>query len=527
MESVTQSEKRPKTIVVIGAGPAGLTTAYELLSRARELRVVVLEALDAVGGISRTIDTNGNRMDLGPHRFFSKSKEATDWFLSMLPLQGAPAMDDRKLGRACTFAEGGPDPERTDRVTLRRNRISRIFFRRKFFDYPISLKPQLFVNMGLWTTIVAGCSYARAVLFPRKESSLEDFYVNRFGKKLYSMFFERYTENLWGRHPSQIDPSWGAQRVKGVSVLAVLKGALAKAVGAGGRRKDESWLVDWFLFPKLGAGQLWETAAEKVRGRGGEILLGAKAFAFRRDADGRVSSVVYERDGVRNELACDALVSSMPVKDLVSGIPDAPADVARIAAGLPYREYRILGAVLKRLLLRNTTRVRTFGNIVPDDWIYVHERSVRMGRFQISNNFSPYVVKNPESEVFVGLEYFCSEGDDLWKMPDEVFAALGVREMTALGMIKGADDVLSTLSVRVEKAYPAYFDTYAEFPKLREWLDTIPNLYCVGRNGQHRYNNMDHSMCTGFEAARAILAGSSDRTALWNVNTEREYHESK
>jgi len=527
MEAVMLSNKPPKTIVVIGAGPAGLTTAYELLARSRGLRVIVLETLDVVGGISRTINADGNRMDLGPHRFFSKSKEATDWFLSMLPMQGAPALDDRKLGRACAIAEGGPDPEKTDRVTLRRTRISRIFFRRKFFDYPISLKPRLFVNMGFWTTIVAGCSYTRAVLFPRKERSLEDFYVNRFGRKLYSMFFERYTENLWGRHPSQIDPSWGAQRVKGVSVLAVLREALAKAVGAGGRRKDESWLVDWFLFPKFGAGQLWETAAEKIRELGGEIRLGTRAVAFQRDEAGLVSGVVCERNGERYAIPCGALVSSMPVKDLVAGIPDAPADIVRIAAGLPYREYRILGAVLKRLLLRNTTRIKTFGNIVPDDWIYVHDRSVRMGRFQISNNFSPYVVKNPESEVFVGLEYFCSEGDDLWEMSEENFAALGVREMTALGMIEGVADVVSTLSVRVEKAYPAYFDTYEEFPKLRKWLDTIPNLYCVGRNGQHRYNNMDHSMCTGFEAARAILAGSSDRTALWNVNTEREYHESK
>ena len=273
MESVTQSEKQSKTIIVVGAGPAGLTTAHEVLAKSREFRVIVLEALDAVGGISRTVRHGGNRMDLGPHRFFSKSKEATDWFLSMLPMQGAPAMDDRKLGRKCVLSDGGPDPEKTDRVTLRRTRISRIFFRRKFFDYPISLKPRLFVNMGLWTTIVAGCSYARAVLFPRKERSLEDFYVNRFGKKLYSMFFERYTENLWGRHPSKIDPSWGAQRVKGVSVLAVLKEALARAIGAKGRRNDESWLVDWFLFPKLGSGQLWETAAKRIRELGGDIRL--------------------------------------------------------------------------------------------------------------------------------------------------------------------------------------------------------------------------------------------------------------
>lgn len=515
-----------KRIVVIGAGPAGLTAAHELLAQSRGCHVVVLEESHAFGGISRTVVHHGNRMDMGGHRFFTKVPEVNAWWDRMLPRQGAPSFDDKTLGRACTLAGGGPDPETADRVMLRRNRVSRIFFNRKFFDYPISLKPETFANMGLWTTLVAGCSYLKAALFKREEKSLEDFYVNRFGKKLYSMFFERYTENLWGRHPSQIDPSWGAQRVKGVSIPAVVKNALSKPF----RKKDaavETSLIEEFSYPKLGPGQLWEVAADEVRRLGGDIRLGAKAVGFKRGPDGVISAVIYEQDGERREEACAAIVSSMPVKDLVAGLPDVPDGISRIAAGLPYRDYMTVGVLVPTLLLKNKTKIKTLGGIVPDNWVYVHDRSVKMGRFQIYNNWSPYLVKDPEHTVWVGLEYFCNEGDALWSMADADFAALGVREMAALGMIGSEADALDTHVERVRKAYPAYFDTYAEFPKLRAWLDTIPNLYCVGRNGQHRYNNIDHSMCTAFEAVRAILAGSSDRSAVWNVNTEKEYHERK
>ena len=513
-------------IVVVGAGPAGLTAAFELLSRGPGRRVVVLEETRVFGGISRTVLHNGNRMDMGGHRFFSKVAEVNDWWDRMLPRQGAPSFDDRTLGRSSTLAPGGPDPEKTDRVMLRRNRVSRIFFNGRFFDYPISLKPATFANMGLWTTVVAGCSYLRAALFKREERSLEDFYVNRFGKKLYSMFFENYTENLWGRHPSKIDPSWGAQRVKGVSVLAVVKNALLKPFRKKGGPVETS-LIEEFSYPKLGPGQLWDVTADEVRRLGGEILLGAKAVAFRRGPGGRIAGVVYERNGKRENLACDALVSSMPVKDLVAGLPDVPDEPARIAAGLPYRDYMTVGVLVPTLLLKNKTKIPTLGGIVPDNWVYVHDRSVKMGRFQIYNNWSPYMVAKPAETVWVGLEYFCNEGDALWSTPDEEFAALGVREMVSLGMIESESSALDTHVERVKKAYPAYFDTYADFPKLREWLDTIPNLYCVGRNGQHRYNNIDHSMCTAFEAVRAILAGSSDRSAVWNVNTEKEYHEGR
>lgn len=514
------------TAVIIGAGPAGLTAAYELLSRSKAHCVVVLEESQVFGGISRTVVHNGNRMDMGGHRFFTKVPEVNAWWDRMLPRQGAPSFDDKTLGRSCTLAEGGPDPEKTDRVMLRRNRVSRIFFNHKFFDYPISLKPETFANMGLWTTFVAGCSYLRAALFKREEKSLEDFYINRFGKKLYSMFFEHYTENLWGRHPSQIDPSWGAQRVKGVSILAVVKNAICKPFRRKGTAVETS-LIEEFSYPKLGPGQLWEVTAEEVRRLGGDIRLGAKAVSFRRDDASRVTSVVYEQGGKRHELSCDILVSSMPIKDLVAGMENVPPEPARIAAGLPYRDYMTVGVLVPTLLLRNKTKIKTLGGIVPDNWVYVHDRSVKMGRFQIYNNWSPYLVKDPERSVWVGLEYFCNEGDTLWSMPDGDFARLGVREMVALGMIASESDALDTHVERVKKAYPAYFDSYSEFPALRSWLDTIPNLYCVGRNGQHRYNNIDHSQCTAFEAVRAILSDSADKSSIWSVNTEKEYHEAK
>ena len=512
-------------VLIIGAGPAGLTAAYELLKHEGEYEVIVFEETGQFGGISRTVEYKGNRMDMGGHRFFSKVPEVNAWWDELLPRQGAPAWDDRQLGREVTLSEGGPDPEQTDRVMLRRNRVSRIFFNSKFFDYPISLKPETFANMGLGTTIVAGFSYIKAILFKREVKSLEDFYVNRFGKKLYSMFFEHYTENLWGRHPSEIDPSWGAQRVKGVSISAVLKDALGKVFHVK-NRKVETSLIEEFSYPKLGPGQLWDVTAEEVRKKGGTILMNAKVVNVKRGSDGRITGIVYEKDGDLVEISGDYVISSMPIRDLVAGMNDVPAEPARIADGLPYRDYMTVGVLVNHLKLQNKTKTKTIGNIVPDNWVYVHDRSVRMGRFQIYNNWSPYMVKDLEHTVWLGLEYFCNEGDALWTMPDEEFAELGIREMVKLGLIDDTSAALDYHVERVKKAYPAYFDTYAEMDTLREWLDTIPNLFCVGRNGQHRYNNIDHSMCTSFEAVKDIVSGSTDHSNVWSVNTEEEYHES-
>ena len=516
-----------KKVYVIGAGPAGLTAAYELLrqDKNKEYKVTVLEESDAMGGISKTVNYKGNRMDMGGHRFFSKVPEVNDWWEHMLPTQGSPTYDDIVLHREMTLSPGGPDPEKENLVMLRRNRVSRIYFKRKFFDYPISLKPETFINMGFLSTLQVGFSYLAAMIHKRQENSLEDFYVNRFGKKLYSMFFENYTENLWGRHPSEIAPDWGAQRVKGLSITAILKDVFAKMLPGNKDREVETSLIEEFSYPKFGPGQLWEVTADRIRELGGEILCHSKAVRLHKDEGSRITSITYETPEGEVTADGDIFISSMPVKDLVAGMNDVPKDMADIAAGLPYRDYMTVGLLLPKLNLKNKTKMKTIGNIVPDCWVYVHDRSVRLGRFQIYNNWSPYMVRDLEHTVWIGLEYFVFEGDTYWTMSDEDFTRFAVDEIVSMGLIDSPSDVMDSHVERVKKAYPAYFDTYKDMDKLTDYLKSIDNLYCVGRNGQHRYNNIDHSMMTSFETVKNILGGISSKDNIWNVNTEKTYHE--
>ena len=511
-----------KKVVIIGAGPAGLTAAYKLLKSKKKYDVIILEETNDIGGISKTVKYNGNRMDIGGHRFFSKNEEVLDLWKELMPIQGKDSFDDKKLKREKKLVKGGPDPENQDEVMLLRNRVSRIYYLRKFFDYPVSLKKETLKNMGILRTFEVGTSYLKSVVIKKKEDSLENFYINRFGKKLYSMFFEKYTEKVWGRNPSKISADWGAQRVKGLSIRAVLKDIINKKLKKN--TEVETSLIEEFWYPKYGPGQLWEVLAKRVEEMGGKILKGYKVEKINIRKQKIVSVDCKNKETIEG----DIFISSMPIKDLVLGFEGekVPNKITNIAKGLPYRDFMTVGVLVNKLKIKNETNIKTLGNIVPDCWIYVQEPDVKLGRIQIFNNWSPYMVLKPEETVWIGLEYFVSENDKMWNMDDKKFANMAIEELEKIGIIE-KNDVMDTHVERVKKAYPAYFDTYSEIDKLITYLNKYENLYCIGRNGQHRYNNMDHSMLTAIEAVKNINESITAKDNIWNVNAEKEYHETK
>ncbi|HTL76819.1 MAG TPA: NAD(P)/FAD-dependent oxidoreductase [Casimicrobiaceae bacterium] len=517
-------------VVIIGAGPGGLTAALELLRRSSAHRPIIIEALDQVGGLARTVRHRGNGLDIGGHRFFSKVSWVTNWWREILPLSAAmeawrPGPDpSANLAAADALAVNEPE-----RALLVRPRLSRILYLRRFFDYPISLSARTLRNLGALRVVRIVASYLKARALPiRPERNLEDFFINRFGRRLYETFFRDYTEKVWGVRCREISPQWGAQRIKGLSIAKAARHAIAKTLrrtsGDLAQRGTETSLIERFLYPKRGPGQMWETVAEHVRGAGGEIVLSTRLCGVHRDGS-RVRSVVCENArGERREIRCHAVVSTMPIRDLAQALdPPPPQDVAAIAAGLCYRDFITIGVLLARMRPNGYVRSGHPNNLVPDTWIYVQEPDVLMGRLQIFNNWSPAMVADA-SRIWLGLEYFCSEGDALWTKDDEALQTLARGELVKLGFADDAD-ILDMRVVKVPKAYPAYVGTYGEFERLRAFLDAIENLYPVGRNGMHRYNNQDHSMVSARLAVECILDPARDKTAIWKVNVEQEYHE--
>lgn len=534
-----------KTAIIIGAGPAGLTAAYELLDRT-DIRPVVFEASNDIGGISKTVNYKGNRIDIGGHRFFSKSDRVMDWWKNALSLQGAPARDDIMLGRelplaleACQRRPGAPvaarvaapDPEKTDRVMLIRQRLSRIFFLRKFFDYPITLNMNTLRNLGLVRIIRIAAGYLRVVCVPiRKERSLEDFFINRFGRELYLTFFKDYTEKVWGVSCRIIKPEWGAQRIKGLSIAKTILHSMKKLVNRDSSlaQKDvETSLIEQFMYPKLGPGQMWEEVAEIITTCGGELHKNMTVVGVEH-RNGRICAVTVreEATGEVQTYTGDYFFSTMPVRDLIGAMGEGvPKDVRQTATGLVYRDFITIGLLLKKLKIRNETDIRTINDIIPDNWIYVQEREVKLGRVQIFNNWSPYMVRDADT-VWLGLEYFCNEGDELWSMADTEMADFATRELAQIGIIE-AKDVLDSVVIRMPKAYPAYFGTYDNFEVVRNFTDSFENLFLIGRNGMHRYNNADHSMLTAMVAVDNVINNISSKENIWSVNTEDSYHEEK
>ncbi len=521
------------TAVIIGAGPAGLTAALELLRRAK-VKPIVLEKSGYMGGISRTVNYKGNRIDIGGHRFFSKSDRVMNWWTEVMPVEDTTDENHRLVyqNRERTLAASGkkgPDPKSEDLVLLVRPRQSRILFLRKLFEYPLKLTPVTLRQLGLLRTFRAGVSYLRSSIRPiPNEKTLEDFLINRFGRQLYRTFFKSYTEKVWGVPCHQISAEWGAQRIKGLSLRTAILHHLRKLFGRGSKdiaQKDtETSLIEKFLYPKFGPGQLWEEVARRVRAEGGEILTGWNVARIHASGDRVTGVTAVNEQGEERHFPADHVFSTMPVKELIHALEgEIPREVAEVSDGLIYRDFITVGLLLDRLRLGEKGRKNS--EPLKDNWIYIQEHDVLVGRMQIFNNWSPFMVRDP-AKVWVGFEYFCYDTDDLWKKPDKEMIELAIEEAERTGIFSGGDVVDATV-IRMEKTYPAYFGTYDRFDVIRSFVDRFHNLFLVGRNGMHKYNNQDHSMLTAMTAVDNIIAGRHDKSNIWAVNTEMEYHESK
>ncbi len=498
------------------------------------IRPIILEKSEYMGGISRTVNYKGNRIDIGGHRFFSKSDRVMEWWLQVLPLQAsetnAAAIRYHKMERKVQASASGPDPAAADRVMLLRPRKSRIYYLRRFFDYPISLSKDTLLKLGLWRTFKIGVSYMKSAAAPSKrEDTLEQFFINRFGKELYHTFFKSYTEKVWGVPCDKISAEWGAQRIKGLSVWATLTHAAKKMFGGGksdlGQKNTQTSLIEQFLYPKFGPGQVWEEVARRIKEQGAEIHTGYRVERILTEGF-KVTGVeaVNTATGARETFTGDYFFSTAPIKELLRSFDVAPPkNVLEVSDGLIYRDFITVGLLVRSLQIHDNTPQGK--RLVTDNWIYIQEPDVSLGRLQIFNNWSPFMVAD-QSTVWLGLEYFCNDTDDIWKLSDEKMVKLAIDELSKIGIVS-TSDVLDSTVLRMEKTYPAYFGTYDRFDEIKSYVNQFENLFLVGRNGMHRYNNQDHSMLTAMMAVDNIIAGNTDKTGLWEVNTEMDYHEEK
>jgi protoporphyrinogen oxidase len=522
--------------IIIGAGPAGLTAAYELLTRS-DIEPVLFESLDVVGGIARSESLGSNIMDLGGHRFYSKSTKILRWWTNILPLapyepgseeeaviisyQGASSQLPESLNFAPSVNEAG---------FFLRPRRSRILFESNYFDYPMQLNWELFRNLGFFRVLKLGFSWLSSKLNPRKpEENLEDFFINRFGKELYQMFFKNYTEKVWRFSCREISADWGRQRIKGLNALTVILDAVSKIIiPKDKRRVPETSLIEWFLYPKKGCGELWKKVEQIIETKGAELHFGHSVTKV--VWEGRRVTSVEVRDsatGQSQSLAADYFFSSMPLAELVKVLdPAPPQDCLRVADGLLHRDFMTVGVLLDRneLLSSNSILVQD-GKLIDDNWIYVHERDVLVGRIQIFNNWSADMVSDP-AHVFIGMEYFLDRGDGLWEEVDDKVTEFVLNELDTM-RIATRRSFLDSKVVRVPNAYPAYVGTYSEISILKEFISQFENLVPIGRGGLHRYNNQDHSMLTSINAVDNIIAGNSPSLNVWDVNSEPDFLETK
>jgi len=476
MISLTPTEKKPdpsRNFVIIGAGPAGLTAAYELTKHG--LAPTVLEKSHIVGGIARTENYKGFHFDMGGHRFFTKSEECNQIWQELLA-------DDFLL----------------------RPRLSRIFYRQKFFDYP--LKPMnALKGLGLIESVLIMASYARWQMFPyRKVETFEQWVTNRFGRRLFNTFFKSYTEKVWGISCSELSADWAAQRIKDLSLKSAVMSMFFKP------RKTIKTLIEQFDYPRLGPGMMWRAAQNHVNNAGGEVRLNCDVVSVRHNGT-RIESIDLRGEEGTTQLEGTDFISSMPLTELVQKMsPAPPQEVLDASHALKYRDFLTVCLISDK------------AHVFPDNWIYIHDPGVKVGRIQNFGNWSQEMVPN-DHQSSLGLEYFCNEGDELWNTADADLIELGKREVDKLGLVS-QEDIVDGCVFRVPKSYPVYDGAYTEHVKvLRDYVESFENLKTIGRNGLHRYNNQDHAMLTGLYAVRNMLF--DEQHDLWSVNADQDYHE--
>lgn len=479
-----------KTIAIIGAGPAGLSTAYSVLSKSGDFQVTIFEKESQVGGLSKTFEYEGGRLDIGGHRFYTKNDDVLKMWKDILP-----------------YSSTG---------MLLRDRKSHILWDGKLIEYPIRMNFQTMKTFGLLQGIKVAASYLATAKNSSSIKSLEDFYIHRFGKRLYSMFFEHYTYKVWGIPACQLSPDWGAQRVQGISLYSLIKGNLLKRKNSDKQRS----LITEYYYPAYGAGQFWDSLRDRIIENGGIIKCNCDVTRLIH-TDNKISGLEY-REGTNLRIQnFDYVVSSMPLRDMISIISNSPKCVRSVANRLKYRDMIILGIEFSKQDMGPI-----FGTASSDSWLYMQDPKISFGRVQILNNWSPYAVVHNNS-ILLELEFFCNENDSLWTMSDNNLLAQSLSELVQCGLCQQKARIQSYIVKRITKAYPVYTDGYYELDIVKEWIDKITNLRCIGRNGQHKYNNMDHSVEVGIEAARSILNPEYDTRRLWSVNNEQQYLEEK
>jgi protoporphyrinogen oxidase len=510
-----------KKVIIIGAGPAGLTAGYDILSKSSDYEVTIIEETPYVGGLCARNENDDISFDAGGHMYISENPKINKFWNAVLPMQGSPSKDDLTLDRYCKISNGGPNPNQVDDVFLSREKNTKIYKDGKFYDNPVKLNKEAIKNMGLSASLKSSFSQKGASVFKRKEKSLEDYMINRYGKELYNLFLEEYVDKVWGKHPSRIFSEWGDIACKDLiaPVINVEK-------NSGKCNKTDAPNALRYYYPKYGSYQLWESCADRFIEMGGSVHKNCKVTGIYQ-ANDKILNVKCYADGDEFNVPCDYLISTMPLRDLVLSMNDIDGHTHLAAENLCYRGLVSVNVELSDILWKNTdSDIKTVNNIIPDSVIYIDNPNVKVARIQIYNNFSPYLNRD-DHYVTLGLNYYCNEGDYYWNLNDRDFRKLVESELIKLGIIRNNQWIMKYSTVRFNKAFPCYYDGYENVEALKKFVDGFENLYCIGRNGQHRFSNVEQTMNTSFECVKNILNNTKNKENVWTVNDCNEGPESE